>query len=309
MSKEKLITGLKRVEKIAAASKVSRLMANPAKYLNAILFRELLYKRNKKEKEVVGKTFFDTEMHLLLPSSTDIYLTGGKSHDSEIRLAKFLINQLREGDTFVDVGAHYGYFSLLAAQLVARAGRVFSFEASPVTYRVLHKNAGGASHMVSHNLAVSNTATPITFYEFPNLYSEYNSMDVAQFENETWFAENQPNEIAIGSVVLGDFLRKNEIVPKVIKIDVEGAEFKVVDGLKRYLAVHSPLVVLEYLSDERGNEPHVRAEKLLESLEYLPHTIDGSGRLSSVENISGYLQTTGLESDNVVFLNKGDSEA
>ncbi|MBL0295213.1 MAG: hypothetical protein IPQ04_13440 [Saprospiraceae bacterium] len=125
MNKDNLIKNLDKVEKIAAASKIARLVAHPINYINAILYRELFYKRNKKEKEVESETFFGTKMSLLLPSGTDIYLTGGKSHGSETRLARFLINNLEIGDTFIDVGAHYGYFSLLGSKLVGQKGKVF----------------------------------------------------------------------------------------------------------------------------------------------------------------------------------------
>lgn len=77
-------------------------------------------------------------MNIALPASTDIYLTGGKSHDSEIRLAKFLIKNLNQGDNFVDIGAHYGYFTLLGAHLVGKGGRVF-FEPGKSTYSLLEK--------------------------------------------------------------------------------------------------------------------------------------------------------------------------
>jgi len=52
MIKSDLIKSLKNVEKIAAASKLRRMLSNPFKYFKAILHRELIYKRNKKEKEV-----------------------------------------------------------------------------------------------------------------------------------------------------------------------------------------------------------------------------------------------------------------
>ncbi|MEZ4982586.1 MAG: hypothetical protein R2769_13585 [Saprospiraceae bacterium] len=114
--------------------------ADPFKYLGAILHRQLVFPLQKKSWETKSKTFWGEEMILLLPSSTDIYLTGGKSHDSEIRLAKFLIHQLRPGDTFVDIGTHYGYFTLLALEIVGASGKVFSLEASPVNFSILEKN-------------------------------------------------------------------------------------------------------------------------------------------------------------------------
>ncbi len=301
MTKAELIKKLENVEKKASASKFKRMLINPFKYIIAILFREIFYKSNKIEREVTSETFFGVKMHLLLPSSTDIYITGGKSHESETRLARFMINNLESGDTFLDVGAHYGYFTLLASVLVGDKGKIYSFEASPINYRVLSKNTYERTNIHSFNLAVSDEASELKFYEFPNLYSEYNTLDVSQFSNESWFYEYKPREINVKSVILDAFLHDTKLYPKIIKIDVEGAELRVINGLRNYLSKNSPFLVMEYLSKERGNEGHKRAENILRSLGYFSFTIDKSGDLKKLDSISEYLDDKKLESDNIVF--------
>ena len=47
---------------------------------------------------------------------------------------------LKPGDVFVDIGAHVGYDTLLAASVVGRSGSVYSFEADPNTYASLAAN-------------------------------------------------------------------------------------------------------------------------------------------------------------------------
>lgn len=302
MYKEQLLNNLKVVERIASASKVRRMLKHPLKYIDAVFFREFIYKKNKKEKEVACNTFFDATMHVLLPSSTDIYLTGGKSHDSEIRLARFLIQHLESQDTFVDVGAHYGYFSLLAAKLVGKAGKVYSFEAAPTTYKILDKNQRLSNNITILNRAVSDEEANLVFYEFPNLYSEYNSLHIEQFDQEDWFEEYQPKAITVKSMILDQFLSKENSRPKVIKIDVEGAEYKVIKGLQQTLSMHDPIVVLEYLSDERGNEAHKNAATLLQSLGYQAHLISKEGKAEPVASITQYLEAHQLDSDNIAFI-------
>lgn len=302
MSNRELITKIKRVEKIASVSRIKRMLMNPYKYLNAIFFREFIYKKTKKEKEVICKTFFHTKMHLLLPSGTDIYLTGGKSHDSEIRLAKFLINQLRPNDTFIDVGAHYGYFTLLASKLVGSLGKVIAFEASPNTYGILKKNTSINDNIVCYNLAVSDTNDELVLFEFPNLYSEYSTIDIDQFKNENWFLEYKPMEVKVNAIILRDYIVEESIVPKIIKIDVEGAEYKVITGFRDYLGINSPIIIMEYLSIERGNKEHIKAENLITSFGYNSYIIDQNGEPVNVESISDSIQNRGLESDNIAFM-------
>jgi len=45
MAHDSMINNVKKVEQIASASKMGRLLKNPLKYIHAILFRELVYKR------------------------------------------------------------------------------------------------------------------------------------------------------------------------------------------------------------------------------------------------------------------------
>jgi FkbM family methyltransferase len=74
----------------------------------------------------------DEDMSLVLP----LYL-----HDSyESETEEAVRNLLRPGMTVVDLGAHVGYFTLLAARLVGRGGRVYAFEPSRATFLILRKN-------------------------------------------------------------------------------------------------------------------------------------------------------------------------
>jgi len=301
MADHTLIEKVDAVEAIAAASKMGRLIKHPLRYIYAILHRELIYRVTQQEKEVVSTTFFGVDMHLFLPSSTDIYLTGGKSHLSETRLAKYLIRELRAGDTFVDVGAHYGYFSLLASQLVGNKGKVLSFEASPTTYQILSKNAAKASNVTCLNRAVSDVNTELTFYEFPNQYSEYNTSEVEQFANESWYQKHKPKAIQIETVVLDEYLPSSDISPSIIKIDVEGAEDKVITGLQQLLVSNTPTIIMEYLSEDRGNVQHQAAEQILKTAGYSAFEIDSEGRPKIIETVPKHLQSKGLDSDNIVF--------
>ncbi|HMP28664.1 MAG TPA: FkbM family methyltransferase [Saprospiraceae bacterium] len=302
MDKILLEQRLNKIDRITSGPKFIRFLFNPLNYLYSIFYRKIFYKKNKKGLHVIANTFFDVKMHLELPSATDIFIVGAKSHDSEIRLAKFMINNLNNAESFVDVGAHYGYFTLLGSRLVGEKGRVISFEASPSTYKVLHKNSHMISNIKSYKLAVSDENSNLKFYEFPNLYSEYNTFEIGQFENQKWFKEYKPQEISIESVTLDKIIAELKLFPKLIKIDVEGAEFKVINGVKSFLSMYSPFVVMEFLSENRRNSQHHAACKILESLGYLPHLIDKSGGLKKLESISQYLIDSRLDSDNIVFI-------
>ena len=305
MDKSTLLAATYDIEARAAGAPLRRLLARPGRYVAAIGHRELVYRFGKRPLSVTAETAFGDEMRLLLPASTDIYLTGGKSHGSELRLARLLIERLRPGDTFVDVGAHYGYFSLLAARLVGDGGHVFAFEAAPRTHAVLVDNVRARQTVEVVHAAASDAPGRLTFHEFPTYYSEYNTFDASQFEGEDWFAANPPRRIEVDAVTLAEVLAKApQATPaRVIKIDVEGAEALVVAGARDYLAAHAPIVVMEYLSPARGNASHREATALLRALGYFPRAIGSSGDLvlMDVDGIEPYLAARGEDSTNVAF--------
>lgn len=297
-----LLEQLQHVENLATASRVQRLLHAPGRYLYAIGFRQLVYARTRRGIFKNVTTFFGLPMQIVLPAGTDIYLTGGKSHDSEIRLARFLIATLRPGDDFLDVGAHFGYFSLLAAQLVGPAGRVRAYEASASTYAVLATNVAALPQVQACHQAVSDRPETISFYEFPVLFNEFNSMDVSQFEGEKWFKEYPPVQNQVPAVRLTDVLTETGLRPRVIKIDVEGAEDKVIAGAEDMLRQQAPFVVMEYLNPERHNASHQAAARLLAAWGYAPHTLDAAGRPVPCPDLDAFLARSGEDSDNFVFI-------
>lgn len=302
MSHQILISKVDNIEKIATFSKLRRLFYNPIKYVYAIVFKEFIYPKNKKEIILTTKLFYGKTMQVALPAATDIYLTGGKSHSSEIRLAKFLILNLNSGSHFLDIGAHFGYFSLIGSELVGDIGSVKSFEPAGKSYDLLAKNAQSLSNIEIHKKAVSDKEGSITFFEFPNLQSEYNASDVSQFEQEDWFQGAKPVKVEVAATTIDNITSESTFKPDVIKIDVEGAEFDVIKGGARYLTDHSPKLVMEYLEPKRKNESHKKALDLLSSLGYGSFVIANGGELNEINNIDDYLIKENLESDNIVFI-------
>jgi FkbM family methyltransferase len=305
MTNNILINSLASVERIAKKNKINRMINNPVKYIFSIMYRDFIYPFRKKEIVIKTKLFNGSPIIIALPASTDIFLTGGKSHISEIRLAKYLIKNLHSDSTFIDVGAHYGYFSLIASDIV-KDGKVYSFEPSSKSFNILKRNVSSITNVTIFNKAVSQGNTPIAFYEFDNLHSEYNSTQISQFENEDWFKAIKPNMQKIDSISLSTFCADNSIYPDIIKIDVEGFENEVIKGAENLLtsSKKKPIVILEYLEPKRGNAAHKEAFSLLSRWGYSSNIISDSGDLIPENDIDGYLLKHSLESDNIVFIDR-----
>lgn len=302
MDKSNLLRQTDKVAEIAHLSKLGRLLKIPGRYIDAMLFWKLIYPINKKQRNVQANLFFGKKMHVALPASTDIFLTGGKSHPSEIKLARFMINVLKPGDHFLDVGANYGYFTLLAAEIVGQSGKVEAYEPAGPAFDILTKNATELypALIKPHKEAIADAPGTLTFFEFPNLYSEYNSMDASQFRNEKWFIENKPAEVTVPARTI-DAITGSHFSPAMIKIDVEGAEDKAIGGATQFLQNSNPWVVMEYLSDVRGNSAHANARQLLNNLGYVAHVLDKNGQPATCSDVEGYIEQNKLDSDNIAF--------
>lgn len=301
IDKSILLKKLDKVEKLARGSILNRFLYHPFRYLNGVGYWRFIYPIKKKGKFVKAKTFFGADMKLVLPSATEIYLFGAKTHDSEIRLSRFLIQQLNQGDVFCDVGAHFGYFSLLAVHLVGEEGKVFSFEASKNTFSVFRKNANKFKNIFPENKAAADDNKEFIFHEYPVLYSEYNSLAKPD-QNSIWIKKNPPVEIKISGQKLEDYFFEKNINPKIIKIDVEGAELQVIKGGEKYLKNNAPVLVMEYLVEEYQNKIHEQSVGYLKKLNYKSFIIDKKGHIKGVDNIYHSLQKRNLTSDNIVFI-------
>ena len=290
---------LDRLERLASGGKWKRFWANPNRYLWAQWYRYRLYPKKGPERYTVP-VFWGDKMEVLLPASTDIYLLGGKTHPSEIRLARYLWNSLSAGDTFLDVGAHYGYFSLLAAERVTRKGRVLAFEAAPKTYEILERNVRSLPFVDAYALAVAETEGVLTFHEFPNLYGEYNSLDGRQYQGESWYANQKPKKIQVAARPLDAIVEEKNLCPTIIKIDVEGAEDQVVRGAEKLLHRQTPAVIMEFLL-EGPSKGHRQAMEHLLDWGYDAYLLEDDGTPRICKNVESALSQRCRFSDNVLF--------
>ena len=159
-----LYASINEIELAANSSKLQRLKRNPWKYFFAILYRIFWYRLTHKSVSVSAKTEWGDTMLLSLPAGTDIFLTGGKSNDSEIRLSKFIVNYLGEGETFIDVGSHFGFYSLLACKCVCETGIVISIEASLESFKILKINTESYKNITAINFVVGSEKGEVSFF-------------------------------------------------------------------------------------------------------------------------------------------------
>lgn len=155
---------------------------------------------------------------------------------TEPELGPILRAALGPGQTFIDVGANVGTYSLMAASLVGPTGRVLAFEPVPATRARLERNVALNDVPRLEIIAKALGAEPGTTVLHvasgaSGLSSRYTQSDGNRVEVETATLDNELAGAA---------------APALIKIDVEGMELEVMRGARELLRGDSPpLIVFE----------------------------------------------------------------
>lgn len=171
---------------------------------------------------------------------------------------------VKEGDFVVDLGANIGYYTLLAARLVGRKGKVYAFEPEPINYRLLLKNIelNGYDNIVAMQKAVSNVAGKIRLF----LHNKSTG-------SHTIYPSDEGREfIEVESVTLDGFLKEEKHPINVIKMDIEGAEMAAFSGMAKVIRDNENLKMFVEFNlpaiRRAGNSPEESARKLLEDYHF-----------------------------------------
>jgi FkbM family methyltransferase len=211
---------------------------------------------------------------------------------------------LQPGDTFIDIGGHVGFFSMLAAGLVGPTGRVYVFEPERTNYAHLltHITLNNFHHVFPFPWAVGHSTAVVDF--FTNLDNDgghalwepgrhpFNQKSRQQVSKESVFLISLDD--IFGSAQPG--------FAKLIKIDTEGNEASVLRGARHFLTrAQIPAVIAEInqfgLAQLGSSEQEMRT--LMTDLGYTTYALLGDlpVRLAPHESIqSSYVY-------NVLFAN------
>lgn len=187
-------------------------------------------------------------------------------------LSKFIEATLSPGDVFVDVGAHVGYFTLLAARRVAASGAVLSIEPNPFAFEQLERNVQRSQ---LRNVFVEHTACGESRAVVPlYLHAESNSSMASLFSGKA----SSAGAVEVPCMTL-DHLCEARRLQRVtlVKIDVEGAELFVLRGMKGVMKQMRPVIVIELhpnLLEDVGTPMH-EVLTLLKDLDYVLEPMGG----------------------------------
>jgi len=189
-------------------------------------------------------------------------------------MARVLRDELRAGGTFLDVGAHYGLWSLYAASLVGARGCVVSLEPSEA-FDVLKANASGYPRVNALRMGAGSQDGEATFF------GQGTSKGGSFVDQVTRINQHYEHEVPVTSYrvpirSLDSLVRELDLRPTLVKIDVEGFELEVLTGAKGLLQETRPTLAVEIhppqLEMSGGSDRAVLAA--LEQLGYAIEIVD-----------------------------------
>jgi FkbM family methyltransferase len=169
------------------------------------------------------------------------------SGNLESSVQEALVRHLPRGGVMYDVGANLGFFSMVAARLVGPEGRVYAFEPAPENAEAIGRNA---ELNLLENIVVIPRAVS----------SRAGAARLQIVDDQSWsrleeYGEHPDTErvLEVETVAIDDLVGAGELPPPtLVKIDTEGAELDVLEGMRSTFDRHRPVIVCELHDTNAG---------------------------------------------------------
>lgn len=220
---------------------------------------------------LVGRLVFKTALHASSPLMVHGHSMHLATHGGyppigmalgkyEEQTTKLFQRITRPGMVVIDAGAHVGYYTLLVARQVGEQGKVYAFEPEPTNFSLLQQNVAlnGYGNVVATKAAVSNLVGSATLY--------LTSLDSGRHSTHRHGLPDG-GAVAVAATTLDAFLKaQGWPVVDLIKVDVEGAELDVLEGMSQLLGRPGELkLIIEFNPSSlqrAGADPLQLLEKL-----------------------------------------------
>lgn len=144
--------------------------------------------------------------------------------------------EIESGDTVLDIGANIGYFTMIFADLVGACGKVFAFEPDPDNFALLKRNIeeNGYKNVELIQKAALNRTGMHKLYLCEDNRADHRVYD--SHDGRSW--------IEIHAVELDDYFKNYDGKIDFIKIDVQGAEGSVIEGMLDLLDMNKDIKIV-----------------------------------------------------------------
>jgi FkbM family methyltransferase len=168
---------------------------------------------------------------------------------------------VKKKETIVDIGANIGYYTLLFSSLVGPSGTVYAFEPEPTNFLILKKNAtlNHYSNIVLSDSVVSNSEGSAKLFRSK---ATANNHRIAEDMHE------QRQWIHVKKTSLDKYFLNRNTKINLVKIDAEGSEEKILDGMSELIKRNNHLTLIIEFHPFELLKAHSRPEILLKKICY-----------------------------------------
>lgn len=169
----------------------------------------------------------------------------------EIWLTLFCARNVKRGMTAVDVGANFGYYSVLLAELVGDEGQLISVEPNPHAADFLNRSVD--LNGLSRRTKIETVALGGANEGEASLYVPHNEPKNASIVSNDFALRSENGRVIKVPVTTLDQLCATSERIDFIKIDAEGAEEAIFEGMSETIARHKPIIVVEFNAGRYGD--------------------------------------------------------
>jgi FkbM family methyltransferase len=198
----------------------------------------------------------------------------------------YWLRRTQNSTTVIDIGANVGYYSLLASKNIKpQTGVVYAFEPISKTFKRLTENIhlNKINNIQYFNQAISDENSFIQIHVGND--ENWGMSSINEHEHLSGVVEKVKSE------TLDNFCKEHNIANiDLVKIDVEGAEFKVLKGMTAVIEKFKPEVLIEIL-DQHLNKQNVSSTDIFNFFwerGYQAFTIIKNGELNPISEAKSY---------------------
>ncbi|TFB10601.1 FkbM family methyltransferase [Candidatus Marinimicrobia bacterium MT.SAG.3] len=195
---------------------------------------DLYFSKYILRKKLIVRKVLNNKMYLDL-------VTDGISHSLAIHrireadMTQIIEKYVTKGMNILDVGSNIGYYPLLEASILKESGKIYSFEPDPRNYRILLKNITLNEYdaiITPFNLAVFNKEG-----EEEMLLAEASNLSKLSSTDDDNFLSKHKIErtYKVKTTTVDKFLSDKDFTPDFVRMDVEGNEVEIFQGMKNTL--------------------------------------------------------------------------
>jgi FkbM family methyltransferase len=239
----------------------------------------------------------------LFVDARDLSLSPGLILDGswEPHVTRALTTLVKAGMTVIEIGANVGYFTTLLGRLVGGQGCVRAFEANPAVFDLLAENIdinGLVPFVRAEPMLVCDTCGE---REINLLERHHGSGSMLSFGDEFLaLYRDRKTTLAVRATTLDEYWRGEARAIDLVKMDAEGSEPMIVDGMRHILGQPHLTVVCEFVKPFfAGREPSARG--FLDAILAYGFTLSRITRGGDIAPVSSHEVLAGPDSVELVF--------